>query len=214
MTRKWGESGVGGDIDYQLDQRVKQHLEDTIRSKGIKKIPEEFFDDIAKAIKLYLSNRKVYDKSKPSIIRENLQSALNKVLDLQKKLNCLDENSRILLSETIDGGLTTVQNHLNTITTAISEARHIAYDYPKKGPLPDNARLWLANNVAEAIETRLGVSATSTKNGLFESVLSVILESILGKSVSSTHDLCRRALKVKKICTSQGLIEYRQPEDE
>lgn len=93
----------------------------------------------------------------------------------------------------------------------LSAAAQIAKSYPMRGRLPEHRRLFLAADVADAMETHLRQRATGTREALFEDLLSVILADAVGKAEDSSdvHSLIERALKQPvKLKNPDGTIEY------
>ena len=218
MTRKWAATGIVDYHPYQLDDEILGHLKEEINYRGLKNVQDDFYSDISEAISFYLSSRKLHEQCKPALMRKNLKEALNLSVKLEAKIAEMDSNSTFLVYDAIEGGCETLNEYLYKIMSALSDAKLEADEYPSRGSLPDSSKVFLAKSVAVAIEKHLLQPATTTKEGLFESVLSIILSSIRGKGVSSVHDLCRKTLNVYSTATpgapNRGEIKYTPPKDE
>ena len=115
---------------------------------------------------------------------------------LSHNLSSLDGNSQGLLDKTHKGGVTSLQiRHLAKIESALADAAKLAGEYPNVGNLVDVPRLCLAIDVAKAIEKHLLIRATSTKGGLYEAVLEIMLHIATGLKPKSVHSLSLRANK-------------------
>lgn len=167
-------------------------------ARKIKNPSPEFFKALATALAAYQAGRRIDTTSMPSNVRGNLKSAWNAALKLNEKLNRLDANSRALLSEIEKGGVLALREHLSVIVFALGDAHGLAQEHQNSGRTRDIAKLILAATVRDTIKTHLRVTATTTKDGLFEAVLTIVLEiAHAGKKVKSVHDLVQKALKVR-----------------
>lgn len=209
MSRSWGPTGVGTFKPVPLDEGRRRQIGQEIFSVGgISAVPSEFFGALEDALGRYDANREIAESSKPSEVRKNLKAALSAALELNERLNQLDGNARQLVSNiTPDGVAALQQQHLLPLIHVLSEAEHEAEQYPKKGRLPEYDRLWLAVDVADAIRRHLGRQPTTTRTGLFPSILAIVLEVATGSAVSEVDALARKALKAQKVETP-GLAEY------
>ena len=153
------------------------------------------------------------EECKPAQMRKKLGSSLNLSVKLSEKINNLDWNSRGLIDDAADGGHEVIEEYLHTIICTLKKAKQEADEYPIRGSLPDSPKRYLAKRVAEAIEKHLQKPATSSKDGIFDSVLTIILANVHDKKVSSVHDLCRKALKMYTFGSSKP-IKPIEPEDE
>lgn len=61
--------------------------------------------------------------------------------------------------------------------------------------------------VAHAIKTRLEVQPTTTRGGLFEDVLTTVMEAVERQERKSVRDLMRDALKARVSERPDGVIE-------
>lgn len=206
LPRTWAPTGVTSLVPESLDKETRKQIETDLKSRNIK-AAECFFDALSEAISFYKSNKELAEKSKSAAARENLEKAGKLALSLMEQLNKLDGNSCQLIGEVTSGGVLSLRNNVGTIVCALRDAHHSADGYPKSGALPDSARLLLAVDIADAILTNLKSRPTTTKEGLFESVLTIVLATATGRKPEAVHELARRALKVEKK-KSVGLTEY------
>lgn len=77
-------------------------------------------------------------------------------------------------------------------------ALELSSQYPDKGRLHDYPRMLLAVDLVHIVENYLEITATSTKSGLYESLLEMVLEFATGKRVNAVHELARKAIKTVK----------------
>jgi hypothetical protein len=213
MTGKWAASGIFEGQPYQLDKDFSYQLTTELSSRDIKKIPAEFFSDLSIAISIYLGSRKMREDCKPAAIRKKLRSALKLSTRLSEEIANMDWNSRELIDNARGGDHETIKSHLQTIISTLKEARQEAEAYPKRGALPDSTKTFLAKSVAEAIHKHLHKPATSTKDGIFESILTIVLSNVHDKKVSSVHDLCRRILQVYTFGPTNTIGPMEQEDD-
>lgn len=198
MKRHWGGAGVADFTASEIAPHYREQILLELKAHGSAPPPPAFFDALATAVSMYQSHRNTVDASKPAEVRKNLQGTIDAALILNKKLNRLDANSHQLVNEVEQGGSEALRIQIANILRLLEQASHLADEYPMRGRLQEEERLWLAKDVANAISTHLGAKPTATKNGLFESTLAIVLEVAIGKEVSSVHDLARTVLKIKK----------------
>lgn len=201
MARPWGLTGIGRlSPTLELSDQIRQHLTYELGRWGIKP-DKEFFDALKESIGAFISLRDLSEKSSPAKVRGNLRVAIDAALKFNDSLNQMDGNSRQLVEEASGKGVGELQRKLEKILLALHEARHLANEYPKSGRNVEFDRLWLAESVARAIRDHLKCEPTATKEGVFESVLTIVLEDPAinkGKPVKSVHDLARRSVKMLK----------------
>jgi hypothetical protein len=213
MTKKWTESGIYEGQDYQFDKDFLYQLTTELSSRGIKKIPVEFFSDLSTEIGVYLGVRKMREDCKPAKIRGRLGSALKLATKLSEEIANMDWNTRDLIDNVRDADHKIIKNQLQTIVSTLKEARQEAEAYPKRGALPDNTKTLLAKSVAEAIQKHLHITGTSTKGGILESILIIVRSNVHGKEVSSVDDLYRRISKVYTFRPTNTIETMEQKDD-
>ncbi|MCA1805694.1 MAG: hypothetical protein LC646_10250 [Xanthomonadaceae bacterium] len=198
MSTTWFPTGACDFKVVRLSKDQSETIRLELRAGGVKK---DYWDtvnaDIELALAAYRAMTGLAEESKPASVRKNLNISLNAALRLNDTLNDLDANSRMLLSQVASGGISKIHHHLSEIITALSEAGHKADELPDKGRLPDYARQNLAVAVLEALRS-CGVAPTTTKDGLYNNLLAVVLEIATGKRASAVHKLATKAVKITK----------------
>lgn len=213
MKRRWGFTGAASGQPFEIAQDARTQVRLELHRFDITNVPDEFFEDLGAAVGLFRSIRDMAESRRPAKVRDNLKAAIEAAHTLNEKLNGLDGNSRYLIR--VGGCAVDLQDdHLWPIIQALGQAAILADEYPQSGRLPEDERLYLAVDVKNAIATHLGVEATSTKEGVFESILTVVLQIATGQQVNSVHELSRRALKAMKVEVQKGLFEYRLSKDD
>lgn len=216
MSKKWSASGAASFRSGEIDKDNRTQICSELQENGYKsEVPPAFFDALCDAIGLFNSERKLAENSKPSEMRKNLKAATDAARMLQHKLCDLDSNSKLLLIEVLGDEMSAPQEeYLSIVIDVLIKSADIAKEYPNKGRLVERSRVLLAAEVAYAIEKHLGEVPSTTKEGIFESVLTIVLRIATGKEVSSVHDLMRRALKVERKVDEFDTIEYTHPKDD
>jgi len=213
MKRDWTCAGAEALVEIEISPDMTQHICTTLAQARLKP-SDDFFVAIRRAISQFRTGKEIAGLSSPSAIRSNLNSAKKAAHQLNDKLNKLDHNSRLLISEVMEGDIVNKQiSLLDQISKALTDAVMIAEKYPQRGRLKEDYRLWLATDVAAAIREYIGVEPSSTKDGLFESILCIILAEVTGQETTSHHELVRKALQVKRT-KSNGLVEYSPIKDD
>ena len=215
MVRAWGATGAGEICPPRLRSSTKEQIELILNGRNVpQERREEFFESIASAVGFFDSNKGLREKSKPSSVRKNLQNALTAARRLADALVSLDGNSCLLLHEGHTENIQELRAYSRRIVGALQNARRLADEYPGKasGNLPENERLFLAADVADAMERILGLKPTTTRENLYEALLEVVLMEATGKKVKAVHNLARRALSypIKRV-TPDGPVEYVPP---
>lgn len=213
MTRKWGATGVGDPATRRFSLGTREQIEQFLKDRSIEVAdPDGFFDALAGAIGLFDTLVRLRKESRPAAVRKNLGHATDAALGLHDALNELDGNSRQLLGEVVQGGIHSLYDNIKPVIRALQRALRLAGDYPCVGDLPEPHRFFLAADVADAIETYLGIPATSTKSGIFMAILESVVTEATGKEAKAVHELARKAVKHKvKRKGLGGLVEYVPP---
>lgn len=212
-----GTIGVASPEPVQLSPEARQHLADTLKAFRCPPPPEAFFQDVENAISLYRAFRKLAAKSLPGLVRKQLRDAHGAASELERRTAALSPLARMLLNEAVEGGPSAVSSLLCDVRTAIAAAQKLAGDSPS-GRRPDDDRVYLARNVAEAIHVHLGIEPTLTRNadsssgrskgGVFIPIVEIVVEIATGTPHSAGHDLASRAVKTLKTEHGHGLVEY------
>jgi hypothetical protein len=156
-----------------------------------------FFSDIETAIQCYLAGKVLEDQCSPRQVRKNLKKALKHALAVNADLNGLDGKSRQLLDEAGGEGYLGLHHLNNRIIAGASAALKAAEEFPNGG-LPDFPAIDLCLKVADALEQRLGIRATVTREGPLETTMDVVLGAATGKPVLACHALVARALRCRR----------------
>lgn len=202
MTRIWNATGVTDMEFIKMDSDIKSQISTHINSFNV--LPDRlsidlFFTDLENAADMFNGGKKLAADSAPSKARRNLNAAIDAALKLNDCLDELDGNSLELIAEVRGGSAYRLQEIFQEkILCVLNEAGHKADEYPSKGRLSEDHRLFLAVDVAKAIQANLDVTPTTTKDGLYEGVLVILLGWLTGKQNSSANDLARKALKLLK----------------
>ncbi len=213
MTREWGATGGGIPRKLSLSDATRMQIRYIL--KGRVEAPDQFFEELEEAIGRFHTHRDIAKRSRPAAVRENLKTAQKAALSLNSKLNALDGNSRQLLDEVVVDGVRALQGeHLAKIIFAISKAQKLAASYRasgyrKAGRLPETYRVFLAVDIAFALEHYLEVEPTTTKDGLFVAVLEVVMAKATGRRDATVHQLAKRALSSwERKAHHDGTVEY------
>jgi hypothetical protein len=201
MARDWRPSGAADGKPTPIGGDLRRQIEDQILASGIgSPVPEAFFSALEQAGGAIEAAREMLTSSGPARVRENLTKALSAARRLDGALHALDLNSVRLFHEIDEArpfGIGTVHAQCLNIVIALEKALVLANQYPLSGRLHDAGRVWLAIGVADAIESFLGVKASTTKSGLFESITIIVYQAATGENVTDQNDLVRRALKLR-----------------
>jgi hypothetical protein len=217
-TREWGATGVGKDFPPRLTSARRSRIADELRGwEFILPDPKSFLDDLAAAIGRYDSFRHIRETSRPAAVRENLNAALEAATKLNQRLNALDGNSHSLIEEATKVDFPTLREHLDPIVRALFAASRLAKQYPNKGNLPENERLFLAADVRDALNTHLGAnSSKALEGGCFEAILKVVLAEALKERKdleAIARSLVDQVLSGKvKAKHPDGVVEYSRPQ--
>ena len=164
--RQWGSTGVFDFQIFRINSTTKQNICDHLHAEfqiEVKR-PDAFFAALDMACAMYKSGLDLAKLSSPGKVKSNLNAAIEAAVKLNDKLNNLDGNSYQLLRKIEGGSVDCLKEHFLSIFTALSEASHLAAEYPK-GRRYEFHRLYLAVDVADAIRAHLGVEPTTTKEG-------------------------------------------------
>lgn len=213
MIRPWGATGVfalkavklSSDTKEQISQIIKDHKHPVLD-------PDAFFDELDNSLSRFDGTERSRLKSSPAHVRKNLAKAAKVSMDLNKLINDLDGNSHQLLDEAVEGGLKGFRVHLSYVVLGLREARRLSDEYPKRGRLHAPHRIYLARDIADAIEQFIQVSPTATRGGLFVSILESVCDQAFGKIDADVFELARKALSYPvKIRYADGSVEYCPP---
>ena len=200
MTRQWGATGVRELGSETLTQSRRQQIEYELKGRSVEILDRDgFYGAIDVAIASFRTMRRIRGESRPAAVRKNLKSAIDAGFRLNRKLNDLDGNSRLILYEFEEEGIQALQAKLGKIIDALNKAYRAADEYPKKGNLKERERLDLAVAVEVAIERYTNKPPTTTKEGFYTSLLAMVLEDALGREVKAVHALADKAHKYRAL---------------
>ena len=210
MTRMWGPTGTFVPEDVKLSSDAKEQIDRFILDHGRSVSDRDaFFDEIDKALSLYRGYAHFRQEGLPATVRKNLKKAAEVSKNLNAHINNLDGNSRQLLDEAAEGSFRT---HLSGVVLALHEALRRAEEYPRRGRLTEHHRIFLAADVADAIEQFIHVLPVPTRGGLFFSILESVCTEAFGKKEPDVYGLAQKALSYPvKVRSADGVVEYCPP---
>lgn len=212
MTRRdWGATGVETVRPFKFEEADRRAIEEVLRAKGVA-AESAFFEALERAIAGYRASRLIAEGSSPAATRKQLVEALNAAHRAEQLLARLGGNAASLLGEASGRAFPEYLRQTEELVDALTDAQRLADEYPQRGRLKDDARLYLAVDVADAIYNHIGKRPTSTKGGLFAAVLERVLFAVFGSEPEHVHGLIDRALKAERIVQPGGLIEYQRPD--
>ncbi len=186
------------EMNSDIKSQILIHLKALPNSPEIDDI-DLFFTALEKAAGFFNAEKELADNTKPSKIRCNLGAALDAAQKLNDCLAELDANSLALIAEVRKGSAYELQRICQeNILWVLGQADLKADEYPNGGRLNENHRLFLAIDVAKAIQAHLHVMPTTTKDGLYDAILSIVLGWLTNREVTSSNDLARKALNSLK----------------
>ena len=201
--------------DYRLSNDVRTYLETTVNTfyeKMGDKMPdlESFFEEVESAVAIVRAQQQLAKESRPAAVRKNLKRACDTAVRLKARLKELDGNSCRLLDHTTEGGVSAVFLQVEHVIKGLRGALQLAKEYPPSGNLLKKYHLDLAIDIAIAIENNLGVNPKTTRGGLFDEVLGVVMGEATGKEYADVHGLVGDALAMRQK-RSDGTVEYLPP---
>jgi hypothetical protein len=195
----WIPTGISDFSAFEFNTQQKQWLTLELRKFDIELANQnDFFADFEHALNMYRGGKNLREETKPSIIRANLKMLKLAADDLNNKINKIDGNSRALITKELPYPYLDMRQHIHDLYLALCRAENTADEYPKKGALPDNSRLQLAIDTVKTIYKHTKIAPTSSREGLYESVLTIILTMATGEEYSGLHALLYRAINSYK----------------
>jgi len=193
----WYPTGVSGYETFTLTNEQKTLLLTELRAAGVsQEAIDRLFPLIEKALAEYKAFTRIANDSRPATVRNNLKACLTTALKLNDHLNELDGNSRQILDQVEPTGATKIRENLNTIVHILSQASQEASYLPSGGRLPDYPKQQLSIKIADSL-VAVGITPTTTKEGLYCSVLAFVLEFATGRPVKAAHELVAKTLAHK-----------------
>lgn len=197
MLTKWSPAGIADFSPSEIGPTLRSILQDQAAAHGLSDLPESFFEELGMSIGRYHSAKTVAAESSPAIVRKNLQRASKNARDLADALSALDVLSSSLLFNASDISATKWLDRVMSLSHGLDEAHNNAKDFPSSGRLPDFAKLFLAIDVSRLIESTLKRTASTTRSGLFESILTIVLEDITQAPIEDINDLVAKAIAMR-----------------
>jgi len=209
----WGPTGVIQLPPHTIKKVTREYLTAVVKTANRKPADlEAFFEDLNTAIRFYKGFKRLRQETRPQAVRQNLKRARDHSARLMQSLNDLDGKSRQIIS-----GMNEQSEFSRLLESAGQnwELLSRAYRRAQMGPRQRSGRLVegeldnLAADVADAIKSRLKCKLGAAREGLFHSVLQIVLKEATGIARSPTQALLRRAINnPTKSRNSEGLIEY------
>lgn len=172
-----------------------------------------FVTGIEAAVRIYLQTKQVAEKSSAGAVRSNLAAAVAAGERFLQRLNGLDGNSLMLLSE-VSGGRDTRRvgaQLLSYLRRAQAEARS---RYPLRGPRPRDERDQLAALILDEVLRHTRLQPTATEGKPFEMLLKLAL-AFAHEHHADLHRLAARALRgVVSVERWEGVVSLGAPNRE
>lgn len=207
MDKKYRPSGVADLVEYKFSDSTMSAIRKCLRNN--KKISKENKDnpDFIKSLELassrFAAESKIHGKNKPSDIVRNLERALNSARTYKYHVKNLDTRSRLFIKKVSNadsiGYVENIETCIEYHTNILMDAHKLAKQLPQKGSLVQYYKLLFVRDIARVIKKHLDLKPTSTKGGLFESVVKILLEDITGKKHLGLHSLIEKVLAAEKI---------------
>jgi hypothetical protein len=200
---------VVGTAGPGLADDVKEQLRNIAKSKAAPTANlDAFIKLVDTAASQYWTAKSLQDQALPKTVRREIKAAHDASRRLIERVNDLGGASRHLLyAEGSPGTHERFGGALMRIAQQLRSARNHAEDLSKSAGAPlSYAKTSLAAMVAHAIETRLAVKPTMTRDGLFEEVLKTVIEAVEKRDDPSVRDLMRAALQARVTGNPDGVI--------
>ena len=205
-----GATGVTSLLEHVLNDDSWAQIKEILTGQRIEVADlKPFRDALGGAVGVYQAYRKLSEESRPGAMKDNLKSLLKVAQKLSDGLDKLDGNSRQILDRAAAEGLQAFRRDARDQVVTLNRALRSAAEYRERGRLDENERLFLAVEVAAAIKKHLDRKPTTTKQGLFEAVLSIVMTEAIGKKDPVVHSLVQRAFSCCERRESlDGAVEY------
>jgi hypothetical protein len=196
-TRNWIPEGVADYKITRLSDKDRGRIREAVLRKSKKKtVPESFYHVIEKEMGYYDADRRLAASNRPQEVKKQLELALDSAEKLNDQLQLLGGTSKKLIKEAKGDRMASFDiSSIPNLVELLAAAHQLALELPTASALRDRSRLNLAIQVAKAVQNILEMHPSSTKEGLYTEVLSIILEVATGKSSRDSNDLARKALK-------------------
>lgn len=196
-------TGTADKVEFKFSQETLDFIEIELKVEFKTDISDypDFIPAIEDEISFYKSFIESNSKSttSPKLIRNNLRNTKNLLSTLVENLRQLDDFSKYLIHRyigtiSVDGYLEESEIILGRFESALDDAER---KLPKAGRLGNFDRHLLAIKIADAIEEHLNKRPTGTKEGLFHSLLQIILQDCSDGSTKNLHHLAEKVIKYR-----------------
>ncbi|WOH37683.1 hypothetical protein RI844_00115 [Thalassotalea fonticola] len=153
----------------------------------------KFNNALSKAVSDYLAFKNFEEESKPSNQQNLLNKAISSIEEGIRSLQQLQKNSALSVDLNLKDD---VQYEINLHKKLVDYKYDVVKRYGK-GRLKQDSLIFLAVDIREAISNFTDSEPTSTPNGLYDSIVTIIKELLTDCEVSSNAKLLKRALKCK-----------------
>ncbi len=196
MTKRSVAHGCADLEDFQISPEGRELIEWQLERSKIENPSPEFFQALELAAARFVSLERIHSDSKPAAMRAELKKAANLALRLEQALEQMHPVSNSLIRKA--SGMSAARFRDRKVTTtveALEGARQLADNLPGRGSLVDEAKAELAIDVAVAMSKHLGRKPATTKEGLYASLLSIMLEQVTGKEPKSVQKLVKQTFE-------------------
>jgi len=193
------KTGVISSLLREKGSPLRQSISYELKTKKIKD-NDSFYRAIDGAIGHYEISKRVdneYSDTKKNFT--GLNNTTNKLItqlnDFSWYTDLLFESSECVNRPDLVKRLQELNNHTELIIDYLSRQRP---EKKKEGPRPDQSKQELFIEVANAIEDTLGIKPSKTKDGVFDSIMLLILNELESKELSNIHGRTMKSLNERK----------------
>jgi uncharacterized membrane protein YccC len=211
---KWGYDGRVEVVPFHFGEEHKKEIQNNLGTSFAGDRTQALISDLEKEIAEFVAHEK-HETEQPrrAEVKAALEELENYASELAQRLEALDASTRhiiaiqiplpiFLADESVD---VEYHNHIEFLADALADFRRgivRALDdklsllpSAKPGPLKRPARRTFAWNVVCILADHTKKQPTTTRDGLYESILRICLSAATGESVSDVHDLAMEAMK-------------------
>ena len=198
MRERLGPTGVGRP-GPGLNDEVLEHLRNVVTSK---ELPDDsdvdgFLEFTNGSVSRYWSSKTLQEDNQPSRVKKELQDANASLVRFSKKINNLGGTSKWFLHSSLNcKSEYSFNSALDVVRSELLRAERMASNpVQMRGAPRSHHRRSLASEVAYAMSNFLGMEPTTTRGGLFEEIVILLLEAIEEREVKSVREILSAALK-------------------
>jgi hypothetical protein len=220
MSELFGMTGaLTPRLDMGLTEKAKSDLSEIMAAqvKDKRKIAV-LLEEIDYAVKTYPSARALQDNIDPPTVRADLKKASKAALALHDRLNALDEQTLRLLEQDGEDAVNQMRHEVSQFLIRLNAATDILKKVsPRGGGVTDVPKQLLVAHIAHLFRTLTTIKPTTTVEGFFEHVISVIVADVdnresdgqpPAKAHRSVHDLILKSLRVKVTVHPDGVVSF------